>query len=199
MRFKKSSLVGSGTAITILLKIYGLPGMVKNYQIWKGWLGCMDLTTLLTWLPLFLGVALSLYFFRQERRLAKDNFDMAMKTAIAAPILSKGYYASYTPRSRAEMEAFCEIHRLACEGKIRVSGKAHSWPAPRQLTLKQLRESTPYDMVVPVSPEDPQGRVLVLGPIDPDMSREQSSEGVYWGLRMDSRDIYKFWPNGGEE
>ena len=201
MRFKKSGSLGVGTIFTCLFKIYNIPGLVGNYYIWEDWLGLMDTTWLLVflgWSPLFIATLVVLFLFRQERRATKANLDMPIKD-VFVHLLSTGAYASYTTPRRAEMQAFCDIHRLACEGKIRVSGKVHSWIAPKQLTIKQLRESKPWEMVVPLSPEAPQGRVFVLGPIDPDTTWEQSTEGVYWGLRVDSRDIYKLWPKGGEE
>ena len=92
----------------------------------------------ITWLYVIIVcflILIGLYFpeisapWRKRKRIS----DMAMKTVIAH-VLSQGAYVPYTPRSRAEMEAFCDIHKLACEGKIHIFSKSHSEPFPKQMT-----------------------------------------------------------------
>ena len=134
-------------------------------------------------------------------RKRRAVLDMLIRDAIEH-LLSTGAYASYTPRSRAEEEASRHLCQLACKGKIRFSGRLHGYFRTKPLTKREVRSSELRRMVVPCSPEAPEGHVWVLGPIDPDTTREHSGEGVYFGLCVDSRDIYKLWPEikkGGEE
>ena len=92
-----------------------------------------------------------------------------------------------------------DIHMMACSGKVRISGTPRLGVRPEQIPPTMLRELTVYDAAIPKSHVAPRGYTWILGPKDPPIGELSPNEddGSYWGLRVDSRDIYKYWPKTG--
>ncbi len=106
---------------------------------------------------------------------------------------------SYERESYAEMRAFRDIHKLACEGNIRISGRAFGDAYPKLISPETLRGLQPIDICVPRSCRAPEGHVFGLGPVNPDTTREHSDGGgVYEDLLVHSQDIYEYWPMLGD-
>ena len=188
MRYSKSWGWGVLTAASILLDIYGLPGMVKNRCLWREVLGSMD-TTLFSWAPILLGTTFTLYFLIREGRAAVPILDMPFEVAIQQRLSVQPSHIAHENDAVAERLAAIDIHKLACKGTIRIGGEAHKRTHPMRIKPRKLRSLQPYDCATP------RGHVWILGPIKPELqefSRDEDA-GSYWGLRVDSRDIYKQW------
>ena len=202
-RWHKTSTPGiCGCLLTVLFHVIGLPGLLDDLSEWKRWLTMIpnDLVIdLITWAPMVLGISLVLYLRRQERRAANTPFDMPIRDAIEHLLASGSIYAPYATHGRrrqAEMQAFQAIFRAACGGKVRIAGCEHPDLPPKPIILNECRELKPYDGTVQRSPLAPEGSTFVLGPVNPDTTREHKSSegGVYWSLLVKSRDLFRLWP-----
>ncbi len=163
--------------------------MLQGSYTWKQWLGNMDATILTVWTPITLGFGTSLGLCCWEWYRQTAKFDMPFKRAIEQRMSHPGRHLGFEIAA-AERVVAREIHRLACEGKIRLAGEAHEATHPSRLSRRTLKKLQICDGATP------NGHVWILGPLNPEFREysEDEDDGSYWNLRVDSRDIYKLWP-----
>lgn len=199
-------LTGLATWYKPLSHLYQIPGYIDDGLSWSNIFKRVgSMMTITDGILLACGVLAFAFGFFPERWLqavkkpfvrksSKDdpNFDMPFEKALAH-IFSYGTpYISYEMKTRpvAEREIARRLHEIACQGEIHIAGMRRGSIRLEKITPEQLIELTPSDAAIPKSPEAPGGYHWIFVPKNPPTDKEYTT---YWGLRFDSRDIYKFW------
>ena len=153
--------------------------MVEDRCLWGGVLDHMD-TSLLSWIPILVGASLTIYYFGKEKRASIPIFDMPLEIAIQQRLSVQPSHITYESDADAERLAASDIHKLACNGKIRIGGEAHKGTHPVRIKPRKLKRLTPYDCATLKGP------VWILGPKDPEYREfsKEEDDGSYWGLRV---------------
>ena len=145
--------------------------------------------------PLSLGIPVLPAAELIPRKNEEDGilFDMRFEEALSHVVSFGTPYITYQMKDRpiAEREIARRFHEMACQGEIRIAGMRRGSIRLEKIDPEQLIELTPSDAGIPKSSEAPEGYHWIFAPEDPPTDKEYTT---YWGLRVDSRDVYKFWP-----
>ena len=96
--------------------------------------------------------------------------------------------------------AFNALYNQMCKGKLPVIGSWGEGTPPRRIEARRCRRLMPVATIIPRNPTTPQGvRFDLVDKSSMAMLVEHDKPVGFTGLRVRSRDLYRLWPQDGED
>lgn len=122
----------------------------------------------------------------------QDFGDFDMKVEAAADYIVDSTHHSFTRSSLAERNAFKQLHKAMCSGRLAVIGKKGEEAIPQKISARRCRKLHRIEVVTP------QGMRFHLTERNlqerPPVPFEKSDPLGFQELRIRSQDLYGIWP-----